>query len=70
MYASETYVLKEKEIRMFSIWERKNFEEDIWSKGRKEGNEWRIRNNQVLRNVWTTGHVEDLNGWTCGENGK
>jgi hypothetical protein len=38
MYASETCVLKEKEIRMFSIWERKIFEEDIRSKGRKEIN--------------------------------
>jgi hypothetical protein len=35
MYASETWVLKEKEIRMISICERKIL---IWSEGRKETN--------------------------------
>jgi hypothetical protein len=53
MYASETWVLKEKEIRMLSIWERKILRKIYGSK--KEGKEWKIRNNQELRNMdnWT-----------------
>jgi hypothetical protein len=50
MYASETWVSKEKEIIMLSIRERK-----ILSKiygANKEGKEWKIRNNQELRNMY------------------
>jgi hypothetical protein len=35
MYASETWVLKEKKIRMLSIWEK--IKEDTWSKERRKG---------------------------------
>jgi hypothetical protein len=50
MYASETWALKEKEIRMLNVWERKILRKIFGAK--KEGNEWRIRNNQELRNMY------------------
>jgi hypothetical protein len=50
MYASETWVLKEKAIRMLSIWERKISGKICGTK--KEGNEWKIRNYQELRNMY------------------
>jgi hypothetical protein len=45
MYAPETRVLKEKEIRMLSIWERKISRKMYGAK--KEGKEWEIG---VIRN--------------------
>jgi hypothetical protein len=50
MYASETWVLKENKIRMLSIWERKMLRKISGVK--KEGNEWKIQNNQELRNMY------------------
>jgi hypothetical protein len=50
MCASETCVLKEKEIRMLSIWERNILKKICGTK--KEGNEWKIRNYQELRNMY------------------
>jgi hypothetical protein len=50
MYASETWVLKEKKIRMLSICERKILREIYRAK--KEGKEWKIRINQKLRNMY------------------
>jgi hypothetical protein len=41
MYTSEMWVLKEKEIRMLSIYGAK-----------KEGKEWKVRNSQELRNMY------------------
>jgi hypothetical protein len=54
IYASETWVRKEKEIRMLNVWERQILRKIFGTK--KDGNEWEIRNNQELRNmyVWTT----------------
>jgi sorting nexin-29 len=54
IYASETWVLKEKGIIMLNVWGKKNLRKIFGAK--KEGNEWKIRNNQELRNtyVWTT----------------
>jgi hypothetical protein len=43
MYASVTRVLKEKEIRILSIWEGKVLRNKYESN--KEGNEWKFRNN-------------------------
>jgi hypothetical protein len=43
-------VLKEKEIRMLSIWERKILKKIYGAK--EEGKEWKIRNNQELRNMY------------------
>jgi hypothetical protein len=43
-------VLKEKEIRMLNVWERKLLRKIFGAK--KEGNEWRTRNNQELRNMY------------------
>jgi hypothetical protein len=50
IYASETWVLKEKEIRMLNVWGRKILRKIFGAK--KEENEWRIRNNQELRNMY------------------
>jgi hypothetical protein len=50
MFASGTWVLKEKKIRMLSIWERKILRKIYGVK--KEGKEWKIRNNQELRNMY------------------
>jgi hypothetical protein len=49
IYASETWVSKEKEIRMLNVWERKILRKIFGAN--KEGNEWKIRNNQELRNM-------------------
>jgi hypothetical protein len=49
IYASDTWVPKEKEIRMFNVWERKILRKIFGAK--KEENEWKIRNNQELRNM-------------------
>jgi hypothetical protein len=48
--ASETWVLKEKEIRMLNVWERKILRKIFGAK--KEGIEWKIQNNQELRNIY------------------
>jgi hypothetical protein len=47
-------VLKEKGIRLLNVWERKILRKIFGAN--KEGNEWKILNNQELRNmcVWTT----------------
>jgi hypothetical protein len=50
MNAPETWALKEKEIRMLSIWERKILRKIYGAK--KEGNQWKIWNNQELRNMY------------------
>jgi hypothetical protein len=50
IYASETWVIKEKEIRMLNVWKRKNLRKIFGAK--KEGDEWKIRNNQKLRNMY------------------
>jgi hypothetical protein len=42
--------LKEKEIRMLSIWERKILRKIYGAK--KEVKEWKIRNNQELRDMY------------------
>jgi hypothetical protein len=54
IHASETWVIKEKGIRMLNVWRRKILRMIFGAN--KEGNEWKIRNNQELRNVyvWTT----------------
>jgi hypothetical protein len=44
MYDSETWVLKEKEIIKLSTWERKILRKIYVAK--KEGKEWKIRNNR------------------------
>jgi hypothetical protein len=50
MYALKTWGLNEKEIRMLSTWET-NILRKIYG-AKKEGNEWKIRNNQELRNMY------------------
>jgi hypothetical protein len=50
IYASETWVLKEKEIRMLNVWERKILRKIFGTK--KEGEESTIRNTQELRNMY------------------
>jgi hypothetical protein len=43
-------VIKDKEIRMLNVWERKILRKIYGAK--KEGNEWKIQNNQELRNMY------------------
>jgi hypothetical protein len=43
-------VLNEKEIRMLNVWERKFLRKILGAK--KGGNEWKILNNQELRNMY------------------
>jgi hypothetical protein len=50
IHASETWVVKEKEIRMLNVWERKILRKIFGTK--KDGNEWKIQNNQELRNMY------------------
>jgi hypothetical protein len=42
-------VIKEKEIGMLNVWERKILRKIFGAK--KEEDEWKIRNNQELRNM-------------------
>jgi hypothetical protein len=44
IYASETWVIREKKIRMLDVWER-NVLRKIFE-ANKDGNEWKIRNNK------------------------